>query len=549
MKKLYVPADKTTNLYKVSVDEYEKLLDKNIQNDYKKSTITDANKLLNIDKGVAEELDLDDRIEIPAKSEAYITLKDHKENFHNNPKCRLLNPNKSNIGQPSKHILQRINNNLRSKLNLNQWRSTQDVISWFNRIPNKHKQLFIQFDICEFYPSISVQLLSEALDWAQSITNISKLDRDIIMTAKNTLLYSKNVPWCKRNNQNFFDVTMGSYDGAESCELVGLFILSKLKAIDIDLGLYRDDGLGYSCKTRMQIEIQKQQICKVFEELGLRIDVEVNLKIVNFLDVTFDLSTGLFKPYLKPNNTIQYVHTSSNHPKHVIENIPKGVEQRLSMLSSNEVIFDEAIPPYQDALKRAGHKHTLKFNPPQDNNQSKRKRNRKRDILWLNLPFSKTLKTKTGKRFLEILDKCFPPSNPLSKIFNRHTVKVSYTYLPNIGKIISGHNKKNLTKEPQVENLCNCRVQNSCPVANKCLLKNVIYQAIVKRQDNQKVESYIGLTSTSFKERWSTHKSSFKLQSHANDTKLSAYIWKLKREGVNFDLSWKIVSKSNAYNP
>ena len=128
MKKLYAPADKTTNLYKVSVDEYEKLLDKNIQNDYKKLTITDANKLLNIDKGVAEELDLDDRIEIPAKSEAYITLKDNKENFHNNPKCRLLNPNKSNIGQPSKHILQRINNNLRSKLNLNQWRSTQDVI-------------------------------------------------------------------------------------------------------------------------------------------------------------------------------------------------------------------------------------------------------------------------------------------------------------------------------------------------------------------------------------------------------------------------------------
>ena len=63
MKKLYVPADKTTNLYKVSVDEYEKLLDKNIQNDYKKSTITDANKLLNIDKGVAEELNLNDRIE------------------------------------------------------------------------------------------------------------------------------------------------------------------------------------------------------------------------------------------------------------------------------------------------------------------------------------------------------------------------------------------------------------------------------------------------------------------------------------------------------
>ena len=79
--------------------------------------------------------------------------------------------------------------------------------------------------------------------------------------------------------------------------------------------------------------------------------------------------------------------------------------------------------------------------------------------------------------------------------------------------------------------------------------KNVIYQAIVKRQDDQKVESYSGLASTTFKERWSTHKSSFRLPTHENDTKLSAYIWKLKKEGVTFDLSWKIVSKNNAYNP
>ena len=150
---------------------------------------------------------------------------------------------------------------------------------------------------------------------------------------------------------------------------------------------------------------------------------------------------------------------------------------------------------------------------------------------------------------MDILDRCFPKSNPLSKIFNRHAVKVSYCCLPNIGKIISGHNKKNLRHETPVDSLCSCRDQNSCPVENKCLQKNVIYQATVKRQDDQKVETYIGLTSTSFKERWSTHKSSFRLQTHENATSLSAYIWKLKREGVNFDLSWKIVSKSNAYNP
>ena len=39
---------------------------------------------------------------------------------------------------------------------------------------------------------------------------------------------------------------MGSYDGAEVCELVGLFLLHKLaQVIDKSLiGLYRDDGLA-----------------------------------------------------------------------------------------------------------------------------------------------------------------------------------------------------------------------------------------------------------------------------------------------------------------
>ena len=111
---------------------------------------------------------------------------------------------------------------------MNQWRSTQEVLSWFKNIQNKQKNHFIQFDIVEFYPSITEQLLCEALDWAESQVNISKLDREIILAAKSTLLYNDSVPWCKQGNQRFFDVTMGSYDGAETCELVGLYILFKL---------------------------------------------------------------------------------------------------------------------------------------------------------------------------------------------------------------------------------------------------------------------------------------------------------------------------------
>ena len=45
---------------------------------------------------------------------------------------------------------------------------------------------------------------------------------------------------------NCFDVTMGSYDGAEVDKLVGTIFLSKLGNVigEKNTGLYRDDGLG-----------------------------------------------------------------------------------------------------------------------------------------------------------------------------------------------------------------------------------------------------------------------------------------------------------------
>ena len=64
------------------------------------------------------------------KREAFISLKDHKENFENNPKCRLINPAKSDSGKISKLILDKINTQLRTILNVNQWRNTQNAISF-----------------------------------------------------------------------------------------------------------------------------------------------------------------------------------------------------------------------------------------------------------------------------------------------------------------------------------------------------------------------------------------------------------------------------------
>ena len=83
------------------------------------------------------------------------------------------------------------------------------------------------FDIKDFYPSISKQLLDDAISFAQQHIKINNEDLSIIQHARKSLLYNKEIPWQKKST-NLFDVTMGAYDGAEVCELVGLFLLNML---------------------------------------------------------------------------------------------------------------------------------------------------------------------------------------------------------------------------------------------------------------------------------------------------------------------------------
>ena len=78
-------------------------------------------------KNIAEQLKLDDRIEQTAEQKAFITLKDYKQNFPNNIKCRLINPAKSNLGKISKQILEKINYKIRQFTGVLQWRGTPAV--------------------------------------------------------------------------------------------------------------------------------------------------------------------------------------------------------------------------------------------------------------------------------------------------------------------------------------------------------------------------------------------------------------------------------------
>ena len=98
---LFVPADKTTNMYKVDSRTYDKLLQDNITASYEKTDSNTAKKINNEAKAIAKKLKLENRIETLIKKEAFISFKDHKPNFINNPKCRLINPAKSNTYRQS----------------------------------------------------------------------------------------------------------------------------------------------------------------------------------------------------------------------------------------------------------------------------------------------------------------------------------------------------------------------------------------------------------------------------------------------------------------
>ena len=105
---------------------------------------------------------------------------------------------------------------------------------------------------------------------------------------------------------------MGSFDGAETCELVGSYLLSKLSPLlGNAVGLYRDDGFAALNKTPREIENIKKQICTTFNDHNLRLTIEANKKRVDYLDITLDLITGSYKPFNKPGNEIQYMLTAA----------------------------------------------------------------------------------------------------------------------------------------------------------------------------------------------------------------------------------------------
>ena len=133
--------------------------------------------------------------------------------------------------------MERIISDVKRSTKVNQWRETSTVIDWFKKIENKKSSRFIKFDIVDFYPSISEQLLHNAVAFAKLHTTISDQEIRILKHSRKALLFDSKDIWLKNSENPMFDVTMGSLDGAEVCEIVGLYLLHKVSVL-----LFKDNA-------------------------------------------------------------------------------------------------------------------------------------------------------------------------------------------------------------------------------------------------------------------------------------------------------------------
>ena len=329
---VFIVADKTSNIYKAASREYNKLLKDNITKSYKKST-NRLEKAINMEaKNIARKIQLSDRIECLAQTPPFIALNNHKDNFQSSLHCCLINPSKSELGKVSKSILENINQDLVELLHTNQWKNSASVIEWFRNIKDKKNSTFITFNIREFYPSITETILDKALLFAKQNHDIPNNNTKLTKHCRKSLLLSNNEAWRKKQTESCFNVTMGSFDGTEVFELVGIYICSLAKLINKkDCGLYRDDGLLILQNVNgQQIDRMHKNVIRIFEDIGFTIDVETNLKIADFLDIMLNLNNGTYRPYKKPNNSLLHINKSSNNPPQITNQLSKIINERLS---------------------------------------------------------------------------------------------------------------------------------------------------------------------------------------------------------------------------
>ena len=194
----------------------------------------------------------------------------------------------------------------------------------------------------------------------------------------------------------------------------------------------------------------------------------------------------------------------------------------MSFNSSNKELFN-AKGEYEEALKNSGYTNVnLTYQKP----ATEKPKNKQRNLIWLDIPFNKNVSTNVTQAILRLIGKHFPKSYKLHKIFNRNTVKVSYSPTENMGRIIKSHNKTIICPTNTTTLPCNFRDKSTCPLDGKCRSRDIVYKC--KAHPTGKV--YIGLTSRDFKERLSGHLKPFRNEKYSIEITLSKHHWVVKNK-------------------
>ena len=166
------------------------------------------------------------------------------------------------------------------------------------------------------YPILTKPLMLKAIEFARLHTSISSEEEMILFHARKNVLMGCEVNiWEKISNPDF-DWSMGSMDGAEIAELIGIYMISKLimQFKKFIFGIYIDDGLMVVKGGGPEVDRARKEVISIFLKEDFRITIECNSRCVDFLDFVMDQSSDSTRPFIKPNSNTKYVSTSSRQP-------------------------------------------------------------------------------------------------------------------------------------------------------------------------------------------------------------------------------------------
>ena len=130
----------------------------------------------------------------------------------------------------------------------------------------------------------------------------------------------------------------------------------------------------------------------------------------------------------------------------------------------------------------------------------------------------------------------------------------------NMKKFVNKHNSKILsrnTNNGENDKMCNCKKDKETGVRKcfskekKCLTKNIVYKAVVTAKEKSikdfPAKVYYGLTSQTFKDRFTKHTSTFRHRDE-NQTSLSSYTWRMRDQGLTPKIEWMIHKRAHVYS-